>query len=251
MGFLLPVVRWLICIRDQPIGSPEAHRMWLDDRSTNCHWWDAPVNPCKKKCQLRKLQGPWRKTGLCLSESCTFPSLSNYIRWRKKENLWKPFNTRTCFLLSYLYGLCGLVVRVPGYRSRNPGFDSRSYQIFWVVGLERGPLTLVSTIEELLGRKNSGSGLENQDYGRRVPRHSFFPQKLAPNSTSGCCSVGIVRSRTQATELFSSHVIKDGIWQWHMQCTAFRYLLTETLGVRVRELHASFDVSTSGIICKH
>jgi hypothetical protein len=26
--------------------------------------------------------------------------------------------------------LCGLVVRVPGYRSRGPGFDSRHYQIF-------------------------------------------------------------------------------------------------------------------------
>jgi len=30
-------------------------------------------------------------------------------------------------------------------------FDSRRYQIFWVVvGLERGPLSLVSSIEELL-----------------------------------------------------------------------------------------------------
>jgi hypothetical protein len=35
------------------------------------------------------------------------------------------------------------------------------------VGLERGPLSLVSTTEELLGRKSSGSGLENLDYGRR------------------------------------------------------------------------------------
>jgi hypothetical protein len=26
--------------------------------------------------------------------------------------------------------LCGIVVRVPGYRSRGPGFDSRCYQIF-------------------------------------------------------------------------------------------------------------------------
>jgi hypothetical protein len=46
------------------------------------------------------------------------------------------------------------------------GFDSRRYQIFWeVVGLERGPLRLVSTIEELFERKSSGSGTENWDYG--------------------------------------------------------------------------------------
>jgi hypothetical protein len=37
------------------------------------------------------------------------------------------------------------------------------------VGLERGPLSLVSTIEELLERKSSGSSLENRDYGRRDP----------------------------------------------------------------------------------
>jgi hypothetical protein len=49
--------------------------------------------------------------------------------------------------------LCGLVVRVPGYRSKGPGFDSRRYQIFWeVVGLERGPLNLMRIIEELLER---------------------------------------------------------------------------------------------------
>jgi hypothetical protein len=46
---------------------------------------------------------------------------------------------------------CGLVVRVPGCRSRDLGFDSRRYQIFReVVGLERGPLSLVRIIEELL-----------------------------------------------------------------------------------------------------
>ena len=47
--------------------------------------------------------------------------------------------------------LCGLVVRVSGYRYRGLGFDSRRYQIFWVVvSLERGPLSLVRSIKELL-----------------------------------------------------------------------------------------------------
>jgi hypothetical protein len=35
------------------------------------------------------------------------------------------------------------------------------------VGLERDPVSLVSTIEELRGRKSSGSGLENREYSRR------------------------------------------------------------------------------------
>jgi hypothetical protein len=39
------------------------------------------------------------------------------------------------------------------------------------VGLERGPLSLVGTIEELLGRNGSGSGLENRKYGRGDPWH--------------------------------------------------------------------------------
>jgi hypothetical protein len=38
-----------------------------------------------------------------------------------------------------------------------------------VVGLEQGPLSLVSTTEELLGRKSNGSGLEIREYGRRDP----------------------------------------------------------------------------------
>jgi hypothetical protein len=73
------------------------------------------------------------------------------------------------------------------------------------VGLERGPLSLVSTTGELLGRKSSGSGLEIREYGRRDPSYSprgaVYRQKLALTSpTSGGLSVGIVRSRTQATE---------------------------------------------------
>jgi hypothetical protein len=37
------------------------------------------------------------------------------------------------------------------------------------VGLERSPLSLVSTTEELLERRSSGSGTENRDYDRRGP----------------------------------------------------------------------------------
>jgi hypothetical protein len=73
------------------------------------------------------------------------------------------------------------------------------------VGLERGPLSLVSTIEELLGRKSSGFGLESREYGRRDPsrwpRGTLYPQKLELTSpTSGGRSVGIVRLRTHAKE---------------------------------------------------
>jgi hypothetical protein len=40
--------------------------------------------------------------------------------------------------------LCSLVIWFPGYRSNGSGFDSRRHQIFWkVVGLERGPLSLI------------------------------------------------------------------------------------------------------------
>jgi hypothetical protein len=67
--------------------------------------------------------------------------------------------------------LCGLVVRVPGYLSRDPGSIPGATTFFLkVVGLERGLLSLESTAEELLERKSSGSTLEKtRDYGRRDP----------------------------------------------------------------------------------
>jgi hypothetical protein len=51
------------------------------------------------------------------------------------------------------------------------------------------------------------SGLESREYSRRDPsrwpRCTLYPQKLALTSTtSGGCSVGIVRSETQAMEFF-------------------------------------------------
>jgi hypothetical protein len=84
-------------------------------------------------------------------------------------------------------------------------FDSRRYQIFWVVGQERGPLSLVNTIEKLFGWNNSGTGLEIIEYGgrepSRSPRDTPYPQNSALTSpTSGGRLVGIVRSRTKASE---------------------------------------------------
>jgi hypothetical protein len=80
------------------------------------------------------------------------------------------------------------VVRVPGYRSRGPGFVSRHYQIFWeVMGLEQCLLSLMSTIEELLGRKSCGNTL--------------YPQQLALSSPkSGCRSFSIVHLWTKTME---------------------------------------------------
>jgi hypothetical protein len=62
-----------------------------------------------------------------------------------------PYISRSYGTYRLIDRLCGLVLRVSGYRSRGSGFDSRPYQIFWEVGgLERGPLSFVRTIEELL-----------------------------------------------------------------------------------------------------
>jgi hypothetical protein len=48
--------------------------------------------------------------------------------------------------------LCGLVVIVLGYRSGGPGSIPGTIRKN-IVGLERGPHSLVSTTEELLDRK--------------------------------------------------------------------------------------------------
>jgi hypothetical protein len=73
------------------------------------------------------------------------------------------------------------------------------------VGLERGPLSLVSTTEELLDRKvadpvykteNTAAGIRHADHVAPL-----YLQKLAITLlTSGGRSVGIVRSRTQTME---------------------------------------------------
>jgi hypothetical protein len=62
------------------------------------------------------------------------------------------------------------------------GFDSQRYHIFWEL---LDLLDLVSTIEELLERKSSDSGLENLEYSRRNPSHwprgTLYPQNIGTN----------------------------------------------------------------------
>jgi hypothetical protein len=69
-----------------------------------------------------------------------------------------PRNRHNLTLAEMLY----IAAQCSEFLSADPEVRVRfpRYYIFWeVVGLERGPLSLVGTIEELLGRKSSGCGL--------------------------------------------------------------------------------------------
>jgi hypothetical protein len=79
--------------------------------------------------------------------------------------------------------LCGLVVRVLGYRSGGPGsIPGTTKKKNKVMGLERGPLSLVSTTEELLDRKvavavykteNTAIGIRHADHVAPFIRKSW------------------------------------------------------------------------------
>jgi hypothetical protein len=143
-------------------------------------WWLKKMNNIKKLFYVFKsggteIKGDTSAVGLCWW--CEFSGL--YYRYHKEK-------TETLIDASKEVGdhLCGLVVRVPGYRSRGPEFDSLRYQIFWeVVGLERGPRSLMSIIEELLEWKSSGSG-------SRKPRLTAVGIRCADHATLSIRTVG-------------------------------------------------------------
>jgi hypothetical protein len=132
-------------------------------------------------------------------------------QWSESASeLYQPSDSRLSTTL--LPRHCDLVGGVPGYRFRGPKFNSRRYQIFWVVGLERGPLGLVSTIEELLERNSSGSGLEIREYGRRrllrgwwwpvVPKLSFWPDCSTSPRNYGYHLVDLQKNPPRRSDLF-------------------------------------------------
>jgi hypothetical protein len=115
------------------------------DDSIPATWSDA--FPSAPACEAGKLFGIRTRTGMVL-ESAVLRNSSQKVC--------------VCVCVCVCDHLRGLVVKSSWLRIQRSGFDFRHYQIFSeVVGLEQGPLTFVSTTEELLGRKSSGSGLEN------------------------------------------------------------------------------------------
>jgi hypothetical protein len=97
------------------------------------------------------------------------------------------------------------VVRVLGYRSGGPGSIPGTTREKKVVCLERGPLSLVSTTEELLDRKvaapvykteNMAVGIRHADHVAPSIRKSW--QSLRRQAAGR--SVGIVHSQTQTLE---------------------------------------------------
>jgi hypothetical protein len=68
-----------------------------------------------------------------------------------------------------------------------------------------GPLSLVRTTEELLGRNNSGFGLENREYGHRDTLRSLcdtpLSAKVGTYLTDNRESLGVVRSRARESAI--------------------------------------------------
>jgi hypothetical protein len=117
------------------------------------------------------------------------------------------------------------------------GFDYRRFLIFWeVMGLERCPLCLVSTIEELLEWESSGSGIETENTDVVFNLADHEAQKLALTSqTFSGVSFFIVLLRPRATEFFyktlsgRTHILPSLVigcylmwFQWIGECTSKR-----------------------------
>jgi hypothetical protein len=114
-------------------------------------------------------------------------------------------------------------------------FDSWHYQIFWeVVGLEWGPLSLVSTIEVLLERKSSGSSLESQNYGRRDPPHWQLDTCVRAHMHFCVCACVRAHKRTDCiinylrSSLYSPKKLYTKFWSKYTELIFFWKFLSES-----------------------
>jgi hypothetical protein len=78
------------------------------------------------------------------------PSIT-LCRFRPLSHSWAAISVQTnSFIILYPWLPLWSSVQSSWLQIQRSGFHSRSYESFWVVvGLERGPLSLVSTVEEL------------------------------------------------------------------------------------------------------
>jgi hypothetical protein len=107
--------------------------------------------------------------------------------------------------------------------------------------------TRIQSVEELLGRKSSGSGLESQEYGRRDllrwPQDTLYPQKLALTlATSGGRSVGIVSPRV--------NYIDQALWpfQWICCVNNKMFLLLPVFSSKRGVLNPLSDLNLEGVM---
>jgi hypothetical protein len=180
----------------------------------------------------------------CVEESR--PSL-----WSSGQSSWLYNGDVLCFLwgTNWIYICYVEESRPPLWSSEHSswlqiqrsGFCSQRYQIFReAVGLERGPLILVSTIEELLGRKSSCSGLENREYCRRDPlrrpRGALYSQNVDTNFTDKLRSQGRYSSLAESRYKVRVSVLRPVQYLTH----------------RIRKLHTTDrrTIATSGCTCQ-
>jgi hypothetical protein len=140
----------------------------------------------------------------------------------------------------YLYmstRLCGLVARAPGYRSRGPRSipgATRFSEKQW--GLERGPLSLVSTIEKLLEWKSKSYSLKKIEittvkYSPRWLRDTPLSTKVCTNFADKRQSLGRYSSLAD-----SQHRVCFFVWirvNAIESCISVKYLVTKP-NARVR-----------------